>query len=70
MGELESIIDKLEGGEPSLTLEESLELYKRGVLLSQHCKQTLQRAQQEINILTKSLDGNLAEIPFKEEDHV
>ena len=28
MGELESIIDKLEGGEPSLTLEESLELYK------------------------------------------
>ena len=39
MEELETIIDRLEGGEPTLTLEESLELYKRGVLLSQHCKQ-------------------------------
>ena len=28
MEELETIIDRLEGGEPTLTLEESLELYK------------------------------------------
>ncbi|HHZ13025.1 MAG: exodeoxyribonuclease VII small subunit [Caldicoprobacterales bacterium] len=70
MEELETIIDRLEGGEPTLTLEESLELYKRGVLLSQHCKQALQRAQQEVNILSKNLEGDLVEIPFQGEDHV
>ena len=64
MSELENIIGKLEGGESSLTLEESVELYKRGILLSQHCKQTLQQAQQEVNILTKNQSGELEEVSF------
>ena len=67
IAELEDIIDKLEGGEPSLTLEESVELYKRGILLSQHCKQKLKKAQQDINILTKNENGELEEISFIEE---
>ncbi len=62
--ELESIVHKLEGGEPSLTLEESVELYKRGILLSEHCKQALQKAQREINILVKNQDGELEEVSF------
>lgn len=69
MKELEIIVDRLEGGESPLTLEESVELYKRGVFLSQHCKKTLQQAQQEIKILTKNLDGNLEEVPFQQENH-
>lgn len=67
IAELEDIIDKLEGRESSLTLEEAVDLYKRGILLSQHCKQKLEKVQQEINILTKNKDGELEEISFVEE---
>ena len=67
IAEHEDIIDKLEGRESSLTLEEAVDLYKRGILLSQHCKQKLEKAQQEINILTKNKDGELEEISFVEE---
>lgn len=66
MKELENIVQKLEGGDPALTLEESVDLYKRGILLSQHCRQVLQQAQQEINILTKNQNGELEEVSFKE----
>ncbi len=69
IAELEEIIDKLEGRESSLTLEEAVELYKRGILLSQHCKEKLEKAQQEINILIKNKDGELEEIPFLEEQY-
>ncbi|NLJ41671.1 MAG: exodeoxyribonuclease VII small subunit [Clostridiales bacterium] len=67
--ELEMIIEKIEGSEIPLTLEESVELYKRGVLLSQHCKQILDLAHREINILTKNQDEELEEIPFQDEDY-
>lgn len=67
IAELEDIIEKLEERESSLTLEEAVELYRRGILLSQHCKQKLEKAQQEINILTKNKDGELEEISFVEE---
>lgn len=67
--ELEDIIQSLEDSESSLTLEDSVNLYKRGILLSQHCKQVLQGAQQEINILTKNKDGELKEISFIEEQN-
>ena len=67
MKELEEIIKELEKGEPALTLEKAVDLYKKGILLSDHCKQKLQNAQREINILTKSINGELEEIPFQEE---
>lgn len=66
--ELEAIIGKLESGETSITLEESVDLYKRGILLSQHCKEIIQKAEQEINVLTKKQSGELAEEPFGEKD--
>ncbi|NLI60618.1 MAG: exodeoxyribonuclease VII small subunit [Clostridiales bacterium] len=65
--ELENIIHRLESGDSSLTLEETVDLYKRGILLSQHCKEKLEKAQQEIKILTKNEDGDLEEITFIEE---
>ena len=61
--ELENIVSKLEGN--SLTLEESMELYKRGVMLSHHCSQKIEKAQGEIRMLTANLDGNLEEIFFE-----
>ncbi|MFY9177710.1 MAG: exodeoxyribonuclease VII small subunit [Caldicoprobacterales bacterium] len=67
IAELEEIIEKLESQESDLTLEEAVELYKRGILLSQHCNQILEKAQQEIKILTKNQNGELEEISFVEE---
>ena len=44
--ELESIVGKLENGQ--LSLEESLQLYKRGEMLSQRCNQLLDEAESQI----------------------
>ncbi|MFB3853090.1 MAG: exodeoxyribonuclease VII small subunit [Vicinamibacterales bacterium] len=49
IGELESIVKKLEEGE--LPLEKSLELYERGVQLSRYCHRQLEEAERRIEIL-------------------
>jgi exodeoxyribonuclease VII small subunit len=49
--ELEAIVKKLEDGE--LTLEQSLELYERGVALSRYCHTRLEEAERRIEILTE-----------------
>ena len=51
--ELESIVGKLENG--MLSLEESLQLYKRGEILSQRCNQLLDEAESQI-VQQSSLD--------------
>ena len=48
--ELESIASELSGGRP--TLEESLELFERGVSLKEFCAEKLRDAEQKIKILT------------------
>ena len=45
--ELESIVSKLENNQ--LSLQESLQLYKRGELLSQRCNQLLDEAESQID---------------------
>jgi len=47
--ELESLVEKLEGGEHSL--EESLVQFERGMLLSKFCQQSLTDAEKKIKIL-------------------
>jgi exodeoxyribonuclease VII small subunit len=63
IAELEGIVKKLEEGE--LTLEQSLELYERGVQLSRFCHARLEDAERRIEILTergelKPAPGSLA----------
>ena len=48
--ELESLVEKLEGGEHSL--EESLVQFERGMLLSKFCQSALTDAEKKIKILT------------------
>ena len=48
--ELESIVDTLERGE--MPLEQSLELFERGVRLSRFCHTRLEDAERRIEILT------------------
>lgn len=48
--ELEKIVASLESGE--LTLDESLEQYKKGITLANECKKTLDSAKLEIEVIS------------------
>jgi exodeoxyribonuclease VII small subunit len=49
MAELEGIVQRMEGGQ--LSLEDSLEAYRRGALLLKRCQQQLTDAEQRLQIL-------------------
>ncbi len=53
LAELESIVERMEGGE--LPLKESLAAYKRGAELLQFCQAVLKDAQQEVLVLEKGV---------------
>ncbi|MFN0278525.1 MAG: exodeoxyribonuclease VII small subunit [Pyrinomonadaceae bacterium] len=55
--ELEKIVGKLEGGD--LPLEESLELFEKGIKLSRVCRERLTNAERRIEILMKDSNGGL-----------
>lgn len=55
LAELEQILGQIEGGE--VGLEESLAKHERGTFLIQHCRGILNRAEKQIELLTKSADG-------------
>ena len=50
--ELESIVERMEEGEPSL--EESLKLFERGMDLTRRCQKALDDAEQRIHTLSES----------------
>ena len=49
--ELETLVTRLEDG--SLTLEQSLELFERGVQLSRFCHTRLEEAERRLEVLTE-----------------
>ncbi|MBX3297722.1 MAG: exodeoxyribonuclease VII small subunit [Acidobacteria bacterium] len=57
LDQLEAIVRKLEDGD--LPLEESLELFEKGVKLSRECKERLVRAERRIEVLIKESNGEL-----------
>lgn len=50
LAELETLVGQLEDG--SLTLEQSLELFERGVSLSRYCHGKLEDAERRLEVLT------------------
>ncbi len=52
MSELRQVVDKLERG--NLSLDESLDLYERGVQLSQFCEKRLVLVDQRVTLLTQT----------------
>ena len=50
--ELQEIVNQLEKGE--LTLEESLKQFEKGISLARTCQDTLNQAEQKIELLTAS----------------
>ena len=49
LAELETLVERLESGD--LSLDESLQQFKRGVELTRHCQGVLEKAQQTVEKL-------------------
>jgi len=62
MLELESVVGKLDSGEG--TLDESISLFQKGVLLSKLCSARLEEIEQRVRILTDDGSGSKKEVPF------
>ena len=64
MNELEEIVEKLENGE--LALEESVELFEKGVGITKACAKILDGAQQKVTMLVQKPNGDVSEESFAE----
>ena len=64
LDELEKVVRELEGGD--LPLERSLELFERGMGLSDSCRKQLEAAETRVEILIRN-SGKLTAEPFRPE---
>lgn len=56
MKELEALVSKMERGD--LRLEESLQVFERGIALAQQCRQSLEKAELKVqNLLERNSDN-------------
>lgn len=62
---LEDIVVQLEAGD--MTLDRALELFEEGIKVSRFCNSKLEEAERKVEVLTKSADGALKEVPFTED---
>ncbi len=62
---LEGIVEQLEAGD--LTLDKALELFEEGVRISRFCNLRLEEAERKVEVLTRSADGSMKEVPLDEE---
>jgi exodeoxyribonuclease VII small subunit len=60
--ELEKVVKELEGGD--LPLERSLELFERGMSLSDSCRKQLEQAETRVEMLIRK-EGKIAAEPFR-----
>ena len=58
--ELQSVVEKMEGGE--LPLKDSMALFERGQALSARCGQLLEEAQLRLRQLTENESGELVDV--------
>ena len=64
MDELEKVVKELEGGD--LSLDRSLELFERGMSLSDACRKQLEEAETRVEMLIRK-DGKMTAEPFRPE---
>jgi exodeoxyribonuclease VII small subunit len=62
--ELEKVVKELEAGE--LPLERSLELFEKGVALSESCRKQLEEAETRVEMVMKK-EGKIQAEPFRPE---
>jgi len=63
--ELEKVVKELEVGD--LPLERSLELFERGMSLSDECRKQLEEAETRVEMLIRK-EGKIAAEPFRPEE--
>ncbi len=63
--ELEEIVEKMESGD--LTLQESLELFEKGMKISKILKKELDSIEHKVEILLKDESGNIRKEEFDRE---
>jgi exodeoxyribonuclease VII small subunit len=64
MDELEKVVKELEGGD--LSLDRSLQLFERGMSLSDTCRKQLEEAETRVEMLIRK-DGKITAEPFRPE---
>lgn len=64
LDELEKVVKDLEAGD--LSLERSIELFERGMTLSETCRRQLEEAETRVEILIRK-EGKVAAEPFRPE---
>ncbi len=64
LSELERVVTELEGGD--LSLERSLELFEKGMALSETCRKQLEEAETRVEMLIRK-GGKLEAEPFRPE---
>ena len=62
MTELEKTVNELEV--EKLTLDESVKKFEKGMELSKHCTELLEKAEKSISILIEKSNGEITEEPF------
>lgn len=62
LSELEGIVEKMEKGE--MTLDESIEMFQKGIELSDYCSKRLDEVEKRITILLQDEKGNISESDF------
>jgi exodeoxyribonuclease VII small subunit len=64
MTELDKVVSELDG---EVKLERALELFDRGMKLSTQCRTFLTAAEQKIEVLVRTAEGELKLEPFNED---
>ena len=62
IAELENIVRALEGG--SISLDESLALFEKGVKLTKSCQKMLDEAEKKVSVLVGDGSGDMVEKDF------
>lgn len=64
LAELEKLVEQMEKGD--ISLEESLQYFERGIMLTRTCQKALQEAEQKVRILVEK-NGQQTLEPFTDE---
>ncbi len=59
LDELNTIVEKMESGD--LSLEDSLKQFERGIALTRKCQTTLKQAEQHVQVLVQTQQGDTLE---------
>ena len=60
--QLEQLVQQMEQGK--LSLEESMQAFEKGIVLTRECQRALDSAEQKVQMLMQDATGKLVEQPF------